>query len=670
MPVSQNSPNHSRPGISSSSSSSSEADSGLSLPTPPDGGWGWVVVFASFMVHLIADGCAFSFGVLYVELLHYFKESKGKTAWVGSLFVSVPLITGPIASALTNKYGCRTVTITGSVIAGFGFILSSFMDSIEKLCFTFGIIAGFGLSMVYVPAVVVVAYYFEKKRAFATGIAVAGSGIGTFVFAPLTECLIEWYTWKGAVLIMGGIMLNIIVCGAVFRPLVSAETRKHNAASKQLSLESRLSRKNSRSGHDDYKFSEGNPIGMHPLLLREAEIEELLQEPVAHSLVQFPTYLQKELQGVSPDILRNLGKNGKTFYVLMHEPDFIEKHYATQSLTDMSCLTENGNRILATETAGGSSQDGAPQVLPPGDHATGPSNVIHQQVVSRDCGDAGGNHVNMANGHARRRMLQRELVWQKQTRTHHLSLGRGRLADQSWPMQRKDIFYRGSLVRPGLAHPPGRAASCPDIVMHSQRSSSDDMAGRIGLLRLLRFSHEVKHVLKEMMDIAILRSVVFVYFCLSSMLLYMWYDVPYVYTPDKAIKMGISEEMASFLVSIIGIVSTFGQIVMGYIGDHPRVNTLHFYNTLISIAGICTMLVPLITNYAGLATFAGAYGFFISGNYALTTIILVDLLGMEKLTNAYGLVMLAEGLSNLIGPPLAGKRNLFDYLIQGFLPFD
>ena len=135
----------------------------------PDGGWGWVVVFASFMAHLIADGCGFSFGVLFGELLDVFGETKGRTAWVGSLFVSVPAICGPVASALTNRYGCRRTTMAGGLIAAVGCVWSAFADSIDELCFTFGIVAGFGLSLVFVPSVIVVAFYFEKKRAFATG---------------------------------------------------------------------------------------------------------------------------------------------------------------------------------------------------------------------------------------------------------------------------------------------------------------------------------------------------------------------------------------------------------------------------------------------------------------------------------------------------------------------
>ena len=53
------------------------------------------------------------------------------------------------------------------------------------LMMLYGVIGGFGLGLIYLPAVCAVGYHFEKKRALATGISVCGSGVGTFVFAPL-----------------------------------------------------------------------------------------------------------------------------------------------------------------------------------------------------------------------------------------------------------------------------------------------------------------------------------------------------------------------------------------------------------------------------------------------------------------------------------------------------
>jgi hypothetical protein len=79
--------------------------------------------------------------------------------------------------------------------------------------------AGAGFGLMYLPAIVMVGYYFERRRAFATGIAVCGSGIGAFVFAPLCEKLIETYSWKGATWIIAGVCLNGVACGALFRPL-------------------------------------------------------------------------------------------------------------------------------------------------------------------------------------------------------------------------------------------------------------------------------------------------------------------------------------------------------------------------------------------------------------------------------------------------------------------
>lgn len=162
--------------LSSSSDSDDDEEDELSEQKALDGGYGWVIVFASFIINMIADGISFSFGVFNVEFLKYFGDSKGKTAWIGSIFMAVPLLSGPIASYLTDRYGCRKVTIVGSILASIGFLLSSISDSMEMLFLTFGVIAGLGLSLCYVAAVVIVAYYFDKKRSFATGISVCGSG--------------------------------------------------------------------------------------------------------------------------------------------------------------------------------------------------------------------------------------------------------------------------------------------------------------------------------------------------------------------------------------------------------------------------------------------------------------------------------------------------------------
>lgn len=133
------------------------------------GGYGWVIVFASLMVSLIADGISFSFGLIYTELLNYFQAGPTKTAWIGSLFLAVPLMSGPVMSNLVDKYGCRKMTMLGGLVGCLGFVLSAFSNSVEMLFLTFGIIAGLGLGVIYVTVVVSIAFWFETKRTFAIG---------------------------------------------------------------------------------------------------------------------------------------------------------------------------------------------------------------------------------------------------------------------------------------------------------------------------------------------------------------------------------------------------------------------------------------------------------------------------------------------------------------------
>lgn len=78
-------------------------------------------------------------------------------------------------------------------------------------------ISGIGFGFIYVPAVITVGYYFEKWRALATGIGVCGSGIGTFVFAPLSAYFIENMGWRNALLCQGAIVTCCLLFGLLYR---------------------------------------------------------------------------------------------------------------------------------------------------------------------------------------------------------------------------------------------------------------------------------------------------------------------------------------------------------------------------------------------------------------------------------------------------------------------
>merc|ERR1719351_389733 len=71
----------------------------------------------------------------------------------------------------------------------------------------------------YVPAVVSVGYYFDKKRALATGISVCGSGAGAFVLPAIAALFLQYYDWKVATWFFAGLCLLCSVCGLALKPL-------------------------------------------------------------------------------------------------------------------------------------------------------------------------------------------------------------------------------------------------------------------------------------------------------------------------------------------------------------------------------------------------------------------------------------------------------------------
>lgn len=107
-----------------------------------------------------------------------------------------------MVSALCNRFGYRPVVIFGSYLGTIGLSTSFFAPTVDVHFVTIGVICGFAFCMVAMPCVVTVGLYFEKRRALVTGIVMCGSGVGTFIFAPLVTLLLEVFGMKGTFLIL------------------------------------------------------------------------------------------------------------------------------------------------------------------------------------------------------------------------------------------------------------------------------------------------------------------------------------------------------------------------------------------------------------------------------------------------------------------------------------
>ncbi|NXN99149.1 MOT2 protein, partial [Rhinopomastus cyanomelas] len=189
---------------------------------PPDGGYGWVVVVSAFVVMGLTAAVLKTFGLFFVEIQQHFDELASTTSWITSITIAIFHLGAPVASSLCVRYSHRAVVITGGLLAFSGMALGFLGLSMVWMYATIGFLQGLGISFSWTPAISIVSHYFSKKRALANAIASAGECAFAFTFGPFFQWLISQYGWKGALLIIGGIQLNICVCGVLMRPLASS----------------------------------------------------------------------------------------------------------------------------------------------------------------------------------------------------------------------------------------------------------------------------------------------------------------------------------------------------------------------------------------------------------------------------------------------------------------
>jgi OFA family oxalate/formate antiporter-like MFS transporter len=159
----------------------------------------------------------YAWSVFVKPLNAEFGWSRAEISLAFSICVLVFGVTTFFAGKASDKYGPRIIVAIGSVILGIGFVLSGFISSKGGLYLTYGLIAGIGGGMVYLPPIATAPKWWPDRKALATGFAVVGLGLGSFIMGPLATYIINSPTmgWR-YVFIYVGIAMGIMGLIAAF----------------------------------------------------------------------------------------------------------------------------------------------------------------------------------------------------------------------------------------------------------------------------------------------------------------------------------------------------------------------------------------------------------------------------------------------------------------------
>jgi MFS family permease len=165
--------------------------------------YGWFVVAGTFAVTFVGFGCAYSFSAFLPSLQHDFAASRGSVSLIfslaGFLYFALGIVSGPLA----DRCGARLLSIAGMILTGLGLALAGAARSLNEVYAAYGLGVGFGIGISYVPVLGAMQRWFVRRRGFASGIGVAGIGVGTLVMPPVAAALIDAFGWRETYLILG-----------------------------------------------------------------------------------------------------------------------------------------------------------------------------------------------------------------------------------------------------------------------------------------------------------------------------------------------------------------------------------------------------------------------------------------------------------------------------------
>lgn len=633
-------------------------------PEPPDGGWGWMIVFGAILSGALVPSLFMCFGVFMNAFLEVFPgTSKSSAAWIPSIMTSLMNGMGPITSGLVNLYSARVVTYAGSFVLSAGLVLSYFTNSIQALYLTYGVLGGIGAGLSIAPGLYLISQYFKNRRGLATGVCMAGSSIGQIITPYLVQILLDEYNYKGCMLILGGMMLNICVTACLFRPLQSAPkvpkkpkkrrtlsnsshrssltfipeegicmTKGDNYVAMSVKNNGTNAKKHSdpkKKRHKKSKHAKKKKKNNQRSATKN-EIQSILLENTWNSIKQNDPNL-------APPRSRSRTLSMDSSRIL---PDIPEEHEDDDGDANTESEPEEG---ATDENVKMDANDGSAVSE---NHTSTPAKAIIGSVTEKDIGQedidaptitSPGTDVTVSvtpvDGNAD--------VAKKYVRS--ISMPADYHTD-STPRYVRSLSVSDPVEVVSLHNCYGSVASIASIASSVGPSIKGER-------------HDGRTICKsisQFFGLSYFKYGVFYVLSISFTFLIVALGNYTMFIPTYGLTLNLSKDVSAGLVSVIAIASMFGRLILPTIPDYVNVRRKYIYMGSCMFSAGAAFLTIFAANYETLLVALIVFGFTSGGSIALSIGVFLEYVALDKFTAFFGLMQLIVGIVNLFATPLIG----------------
>lgn len=179
----------------------------------------WLVILAGCTIAMLTFGPRSAIGFFQLPML-------ADTGWSRQDFAMAIAVQNllwgagqPIFGAIADRYGTARVLVMSGVLYAAGLALTAVAPAPIWLTVGAGVLVGLGVAAGSF-GIVLAAFarnVAPEKRSFVFGLGTAAGSLGMFVFAPLSQGLIDRFGWSETLLILSAMMLIVPVLSVALR---------------------------------------------------------------------------------------------------------------------------------------------------------------------------------------------------------------------------------------------------------------------------------------------------------------------------------------------------------------------------------------------------------------------------------------------------------------------